>query len=424
MTAPVVVLLQGSVSVVGILANLLAAPLGPGGHRRRCRGGPHLRGVVARRVLVAWAGVVPTTGIAQVARRFAEVPGGTLPWPDGAPGALLLAALTVAVLLTGRALASGVAAHPVPAVGTALIVAAALVPTRAVTWPPDGWRVVVCDVGQGDAVVLRSGPHRAVLVDAGPDPPLVDRCLSHLGVDTLDAVVLTHFHADHVDGLSGAVDGRAVEQLLVGPVREPAESADQVERVARAHGIPVTVLHAGDRLAVGEVTAAVWSPWRRIADGSVPNNASLVLAVRTGTVDALLLGDVEREAAHDLLLRIRREPSMALAATRFRGGQDPAPRQRQPRRRPDGRRRRTRRHHQRRQGQRLRPPGSRTTSTCSGTTVTPSTAPTSVATSRSSSVGEWSRSRPPAESWGFFRAIPQVGQACHASPVGPCAGSG
>ena len=64
-------------------------------------------------MVVAWVGVVPTAGIAQVARLFAEVPGGTLPWPDGAAGALLLAALTLVVLLTGRALASGVAAHPV-----------------------------------------------------------------------------------------------------------------------------------------------------------------------------------------------------------------------------------------------------------------------------------------------------------------------
>lgn len=317
MTAPLVVLLQGSVSVVGVLANLLAAPLVPVAT---------VAGVAAAVVsvvwargaeLVAWAGVLPTWVIAQVARRFAEVPGGTLPWPDGAPGALLLAGLTVAVLLTGRALVAAVAAHPVLALGATLVVAAALVPTRTVTWPPDGWRVVVCDVGQGDAVVLRSGPHRAVLVDAGPDPPLVDRCLSRLGVTTLDAVVLTHFHADHVDGLSGAVDGRTVAQLLVGPVREPAAAADQVDGVARAHGIPVAVLHAGDLLDVGEVSAAVWGPSRRISDGSVPNNASLVLAARTGTVDALLLADVEREAAHDLLLRMRREPSMALAATGF-----------------------------------------------------------------------------------------------------------
>ncbi len=317
MTAPLVVLLQGSVSVVGVLANLLAAPLVPlatvAGVAAALTSVVWARGAE----LVAWAGVVPTTVIAQVARRFAEVPGGTLPWPDRAPGALLLAALTLAVLLTGRALASGAAAHPVLVLGTAALVAAALVPTRTVTWPPGGWRVVACDVGQGDAVVLRSGPHRAVLVDTGPDPPLVDRCLGSLGITTLDAVVLTHFHADHVDGLSGAVAGRSVAQLLVSPVREPAASADQVDRLARAHGIPVAVLHAGDRLGIGDVTAAVWGPARRIADGSVPNNASVVLAARVGTVDALLLGDVEREAAHDLLLRMRREPSMASAATGF-----------------------------------------------------------------------------------------------------------
>ena len=232
MTAPVIVLLQGSVSVVGIVANLLAAPLVPVATVAGVAAA--LTSVVWARgaALIAWGGVVPTTGIAQVARRFAEVPGGTLPWPDGAPGALLLAALTVVVLLTGRALASGVAAHPVLAVGAALLLAAALVPTRAVTWPPEGWRVVVCDVGQGDAIVLRSGPHRAVLVDAGPDPPLVDRCLSQLGVDTLDAVVLTHFHADHVDGLSGAVDG-----TRGGPAaRRPGSRAGRVGRPGRPRG--------------------------------------------------------------------------------------------------------------------------------------------------------------------------------------------
>ena len=317
MTAPVVVLLQGSVSVVGVVANLLAAPFVAPATVAGVASA--LVSLVSSRgaALVAWAGVVPTVLIARVARVFAEVPGGTMPWPDGAPGALLLAALFLLALLTGRSVVAGVGRHPVVAVGAVLLAGALLVPTRVATGPPEGWRVVVCDVGQGDAVVVRSGPGHAVLVDAGPDPALVDGCLDRLGVDTLDAVVLTHFHADHVDGLAGAFRGRTVRQVLVTPVREPATGAAAVDRVARDHGVPVTAVRAGDRIDLGELHAVVWSPWRRIGEGSVPNNASVVLAVRTGGVDALLLGDVEREAAHDLLLRIRRDPGMSVAAHGF-----------------------------------------------------------------------------------------------------------
>lgn len=49
----------------------------------------------------------------------------------------------------------------------------------------------------------------------------------------------------------------------------------------------------------------------------MPNNASVVLAVRSGPVDLLLLGDVEREGAHAVLLELRRSPSMSAQASRF-----------------------------------------------------------------------------------------------------------
>ena len=74
---------------------------------------------------------------------------------------------------------------------------------------------------------------------------------------------------------------------------------------------------AGDRLTWPGVSADVWWPARRIAAGSVPNNASVVLAVHAGPVRALLLGDVEAEAAHAILLELRRNPAMAAQAASF-----------------------------------------------------------------------------------------------------------
>ncbi len=309
--APVIVLLQGSVSLVAVLANLLAAPLVPPAT---------IAGVLAAPLSLAWpplgrvvaaAGAVPTLGIARVARIFAEVPGGTAPWPDGAAGALLLAAVTVAGVLLARWTGARVARHPLAALAAAALVLGMGLPTTPLTWPPPGWRFVACDVGQGDALVLRSGPDRAVLVDAGPDPRLVDRCLTRLGVRVLDAVVLTHFHADHVEGLPGAIAGRRVGAVLTTPVDEPAYQAGEVGRWVAARGIPLQAVSLGERVDTGWVHATVLGPVRRIDAGSVPNNASVVLLVHDGAVDALLLGDIEREAAHDLLLRLRREPALA-----------------------------------------------------------------------------------------------------------------
>ncbi|AKU17264.1 ComEC/Rec2 family competence protein [Luteipulveratus mongoliensis] len=317
MCAPVIVLLQGSVSVVGVPANLLAAPLVT----------PATLAGVAVVAIAPWAGPLavvpawlaglPAWGIAQIAHVFAGVPLGTLPWPDGPPGAFLLAGLVLALLFLGPWLVAGALRRPAVAAGVAVLLLAAWTPLPGLGWPPQGWVYVACDVGQGDGGVLRTGEHSGVLVDAGPDPALIDSCLDRLAITTLDAVVLTHFHADHVAGLAGALDGRSTREILTTSVHDrPGESssADEepsqepsVQRTAAAHGVPVRALIAGDELRWPGVIARVLWPAREIHAGSVQNNASVVLDVETADIRILLLGDAEREAQAQVRRALARE---------------------------------------------------------------------------------------------------------------------
>src|SRR5205814_8098896 len=118
-------------------------------------------------------------------------------------------------------------------------------------WPPAGALLVMCDVGQGDGLVLPVGAGRAIVVDAGPEPTAIDGCLDRLGIRDVPLLVFTHFHADHVGGIDGVPDGPRVEETLTSPFPQPPEGAGGVEQAAAAHGIPVAVPAAGAVYAVG-----------------------------------------------------------------------------------------------------------------------------------------------------------------------------
>lgn len=309
MCAPVMVLLQPSVSLVGIPANLLAAPLVTPAT---------LAGVATALVavvvppvapVVAWGAGVPGVGIAAIARVGARVPFGSVPWPEGALGAWLLAVLTLVLVLTGPRLVWLARLRPWVAVGVVLVLLASTVTTTRFAWPPPGWRLVMCDIGQGDGLVLASGDGHGVLVDTGPDPPLIRECLSRLGIHVLDAVILTHYHADHVDGLRGVLESVDVRTLLVDPVPLPDDRYRDVVEMAADRGIVPAPIYAGDHLVYGDVQAEVLWPRRRIEEASVPNNNSIVLLVTVAGLRVLMLADVEVPSAHQVLLELRQRPA-------------------------------------------------------------------------------------------------------------------
>ncbi len=296
---PVVVTLAGSLGVLTVPANLLAEPaVAPA----------TVLGVAAALVApvclplaqgIAWLGYLPTAWLVGVARVGADLPLAAVPWPDGGRGALLLLVLTAAGLVVLR--------HPVPrrVVGVLALAVGTAVGTLALAapgWPPRDWFLVMCDVGQGDALVLRAAQHEAVVVDAGPDPAAVDRCLRSLGVRRVPLVLLTHLHADHVDGLPGVLRGRAVGLLEVGPADDPPQQAREVEGWVRAAGVPVQRAGLGETRQVGPLRWTVLAPLRSYhGSSSDPNNDSVVVRLVVGGSTVLLSGDAEPEAQADLL---------------------------------------------------------------------------------------------------------------------------
>jgi len=324
---PLLVLLSARVSMVGVPCNLLAEPaVGPA---TVLGVAAMLAAPVAPPVAgaLAWAAGGPAWWIAAVARRGAALPGAEGGGAGGWPGAVLLALLTVAVACCGRWLLH----RPWVCAGLALALLLALVrpvplPRVMAAWPPGDWRFAMCDVGQGDALALSAGPHAAVVVDTGPDPGPEDRCLRALRVTEIPLLVLTHFDADHVDGLPGALRGRRVGAVVTTLLDEPPYGVARVRRDAAAAGVPVRRVVPEAEQRVGPLTWQVlWPPPEGVPSGE-SNDASIIMLVRVAGLRLLLLGDADPEAQEQVLARYPDLPRVDVVKVAHHGSlyQDPA----------------------------------------------------------------------------------------------------
>ena len=177
-------------------------------------------------------------------------------------------------------------------------------------WPRGDWQVANCDVGQGDSLVVNLGNHQGVVVDTGPDAALEDRCLKQLGIDSVPLLILTHFHADHVEGVAGLLHSRDVGQVWVSNNNEPAFESGRVlsllrkvPRVVALRGTATTVMSVRGPISIRSLWPDDGSHTFEVlpGDGSAINNSSLALEISGEDFSLFVAGDIEPSAQHEIL---------------------------------------------------------------------------------------------------------------------------
>lgn len=290
MCTPVIVAISGQLSLISIPANmavtLVVAPVTVVGLAAATLPWPSLAHIVLVTInpISDW--------VAIVAQRCARLP--VLLLPKSFLGALLAILLIILIRFKyWKTIAVGIA------------FSAIAVSFATSGWPGSNWRVVNCDVGQGDGLVINLGNHAGIVVDVGPDPLLMDTCLRALSITRLPLIVLTHYHADHVTGLAAVLAGRHIGSVWVTNLNEPAtEYAMTMRTLGSIHPI---VVHQGEveKLSSAEGQVVIRVLWPQVTldhfvslpgDGSGINNSSIALDITIGKLRLFAGGDIEPPA--------------------------------------------------------------------------------------------------------------------------------
>ena len=284
--SPIIVALSGYLAPMSVIANLLAAPfVAP----------ITIVGFIAAlfspfapllSTVLIWFIRFPAGAIALIAHWASSFPVLTL--QSGKIGFLIIASFTLGSWLLKKWFKH--------------IIVFTLVILISITWlqrwPGGDWQVANCDIGQGDSMVINLGNHQGIVIDVGPDAVAEDRCLKALGIKEIPLLILSHFHADHVAGLPGAIKNRTVGQVWVSVNSAPLVESAMAQ--AALKGVEMIKAVRGMSARVGPLTIRVLWPTLSATsfeempgDGSQINNSSIATLITSDAFSLFAGGDLE-----------------------------------------------------------------------------------------------------------------------------------
>lgn len=187
---------------------------------------------------------------------------------------------------------------------------------------PNAVQLVFLDVGQGDAILVRSPDGKTALIDGGRGSEIVGK-LRAQGVASLDLVIASHAHADHIGGLGSVLRSMPVRFYMDNAV--PYTTSTYLDLLTTVRESGATYLRPTARtLELGRVTLRILEPPPR-SDEPEQNDASIGVVVEFGEFRALLTGDSEvGEINHWLTLGVPAVTLLKAAHHGSRNGVTPA----------------------------------------------------------------------------------------------------
>lgn len=280
--------LVAPITIIGLLACLLATPLPP------------------LALLLCWIASIFAWPIVFIANFLSDLPATTLLWPGSLTG--VVAAVVVVTLVAISVIAKGTNKRRFSLallllIGSVFFGTNSADITRSTTWARGDWNIVACNVGQGDALVIRDAGQTA-LIDVGREPKMVDACLDQLSISQIDLLVLTHYDFDHVGGLTGAIAKRKIGAVLLTAFKDNRPAKQAVDQVLEERSIPVL------RASLNQVGTLGRLHWRVINADSPgyqeedSNDASTALHFSGSEFELLALADTGERAQQRIASRL------------------------------------------------------------------------------------------------------------------------